>query len=396
MLMLALLAVFSMVFMRHVIDNNAREINRLYDETLIIGEIRPDPAAFDPSSEMGNLVRYGLIERLVHSEHISYVYYELGEPRAWLITPAEAEAGADIIRRETNWMAAASCFETFIGSGDEQQRSDLFGAVTGAWTRQLSLRFGEGFDESDFVYDGYGPIPLILNERILEQKSLAPGDDVYIFSSRRANARIIAAYTEAGAMGIARFYWAMTILPPNGLLSIRDNPSGTLVRFHINPSMNRDIHYFQAYMNRLFFSPGLGAGDIVMSIDDSVIRFVIAPLERNLELLLLLYPVVMVLVTVLAGGFAVLLHMQNAKTAAIMRAMGASKRCTSLVLGGEYLIICLTGIFLVFILAPLVGLVVTNVFFPVGLYFIGTLVGTGVGTAIITQRSPLDLLQVRE
>jgi len=67
-----------------------------------------------------------------------------------------------------------------------------------------------------------------------------------------------------------------------------------------------------------------------------------------------------------------------------------------LVLGGEYLLICLSGIVFIFIVVPLIGLAATSAFFPVGLYFIGALMGTGVGTAIITQRAPLDLLQVRE
>ena len=52
---------------------------------------------------------------------------------------------------------------------------------------------------------------------------------------------------------------------------------------------------------------------------------VVIPMEQNLSLLKLLYPVAIVLSAIMGLGLLLLLMLQNAKVVAIMRVLGTSK-----------------------------------------------------------------------
>jgi ABC-type antimicrobial peptide transport system permease subunit len=115
----------------------------------------------------------------------------------------------------------------------------------------------------------------------------------------------------------------------------------------------------------------------------------------------ILYPITVAMATLIATGAAVLLMFQNAKEAAVMRMLGQTKRGTRIMLNAEQVILCLVGLLL-----GLVGLaVMRRDFFAIlswqslmcaGLYLLGSLIGSITGAVLITNKPPLELLQVRE
>ena len=126
----------------------------------------------------------------------------------------------------------------------------------------------------------------------------------------------------------------------------------------------------------------------------------VAPLERALELMRMLYPVVLVLSVLTAAGVAVLFVLLSAKDAAILRIQGTTKvRTTAVfvlqqglpVLAG--LVLGVAGSFLWGGARPaLAGAALGRA----ALYLTAAVLGTVLCAASILRKNPLELLQVKE
>ena len=78
--------------------------------------------------------------------------------------------------------------------------------------------------------------------------------------------------------------------------------------------------------------------------DDGELRQAVSPLERALELMRMLYPVVLALSLLSAAGVAVLFVMLLAKEAAILRVQGTAKIQTILMLSLQQVFTCFSGL----------------------------------------------------
>jgi hypothetical protein len=399
-----LFSVLSMVLLGYAIERNALEIDRIYLETVILGNIQPDPYAESTAqSEMGNIIRHTLVERLSESQYISYVYYEMGTNHAWLIRHGEDmfvrdDEGRVLHYRERNWIVAPACLDIFMQNNQANVLDDYDPrSLRNTWVGEFSITFGDGFGINDF--NGFttgAPVPLIIHEQLLEESGFSVGNELQLVSTGRTDAIIIGTYMGGTHSSIARFERGMVLLPPAGLQLVRGNIFHLMIRFHIDPHFNREVDFVREQLNRIFLAPDVGAVDVIMTIDSDVIRYVIVPLELNLQLLNLFYPVVLVVAAVLAVGFPVLLLLQNTKNAAIVRSLGASRTHTRLAFFGEYMTLCIMGGVLCLIIIIVFGLGVGGIVVPLGVYFAATFVGATAGVVIITYPSPLELLQVRE
>jgi len=166
-----------------------------------------------------------------------------------------------------------------------------------------------------------------------------------------------------------------------------------VLRFDIDTSLNREIPRFRNEIQTLIGRPGAGI-DLVMHLNDDDLRLVIGPLEQNLLLLQLLYPVALIVVTILAAGLAVLILLQSAKGAAIMRSLGAKKHQVRLASCAEFLFVSILGATLAIIFMLLLGITIELA--PIALYLLGALTGSVTGSILTTNRPVLELLQVKE
>jgi ABC-type antimicrobial peptide transport system permease subunit len=121
-------------------------------------------------------------------------------------------------------------------------------------------------------------------------------------------------------------------------------------------------------------------------------------MEQNLSLLKLLYPVAIVLSAIIGLGLSLLLMLQNAKVAAIMRVLGTSKKKSRTTLCAEQTVVCLLGLAIGLVVLAILGwgFGFASSLFLAWIYLAGTSIGTVVGTTIVTNRPPLELLQVKE
>ncbi|MDR2166392.1 MAG: ABC transporter permease [Clostridiales bacterium] len=299
---------------------------------------------------------------------------------------------------------------------DEDGMPVLIHAAT-AWPE---ITFGAGFGEEDFVFERGAPIPAIINETRLEELGLSVGDFVYSgygagreltqFEIRNRQLglvsgpfllEIIGSYSGfvGGLSNLHPIRHRTTIIPLEALYYIRE---GAIVghvraRFYIDPAMNRNTEYVRSHIEEILEQPRASMVPLISLIDDSTLRYVVGPLESNLNLLRILYPIALVITFVLSAGLSILLMLQNAKIAALLRTLGSPKGATRLVLVLEQLFVCALGITLGLAALPLFGISFgAALAILVALYLSGALIGASFGSVVITNKSPLALLQVKE
>jgi hypothetical protein len=320
-------------------------------------------------------------------EAVEMVLHDFSGNIDWMSTPVSTSDMHQFLRYNADWY-------------DGQQ---LLGSVP---VGNFAAHFSEGFSADDFVYIPGEPIPVIVHQ-ILHQERLGlfnvpPGSRGVISIVTRVHGDmvlqrlgdivIIGTYTGGHARGIGRIGGSphAVILPNEGLRHLvgRSTPYN-MVRFYIEPAYNRYIGDFREEMRRT-----VDAMELVMHINDEHLRIAVGPLEQTLRIMSSLYPVALIVTALLSAGLAVLLIINSAKNAAIMRALGQSKSYTATTAWCEYIFVCAVGLLLSPLPALAFGMGISLL--SVIVYIGGAAVGAAVGTFVITNRPPLALLQVRE
>ncbi|MFH1132566.1 MAG: ABC transporter permease, partial [Pseudomonadota bacterium] len=189
------------------------------------------------------------------------------------------------------------------------------------------------------------------------------------------------------------------LVPLSALVSMEEsNIKFTVAHFILDPQKNRELSQLRADMEKVM---GIYGGQLRFIIWDEELRIVIAQLEKNLSLLKNLYPVVIAVAVLIGAGLCFLVLLQATREAAIMRVMGTTRTAVRWALIIEPLILSITGV--------IIGLGVslfgwtTSDLVPVvplltgaGLYLAGVLAGSVVGAVMVTNKKPIELLQVKE
>jgi len=170
------------------------------------------------------------------------------------------------------------------------------------------------------------------------------------------------------------------------------------VQFEIDPMYNREMERVRDELVDIVETSGAGEVPLRLLLDDEELRMVVIPMEQNLSLLRLLYPVAIVLSVTIGLGLSMLFMLQNAKIASIMRVLGTTKIKSRATLCSEQVAICLVGLALGLAILSVLGwgFGFTSSLLLAGVYLVGAVIGTASGAIIVTNRAPLELLQVRE
>ena len=134
----------------------------------------------------------------------------------------------------------------------------------------------------------------------------------------------------------------------------------------------------------------------LIELNDHEFRTVVVPLEESLHLLRILYPIAIAMSFVLALGLSLLLMLQNAKNVAILRVLGSPRYKTRFNLSLEQLAVNAVGLAIGFAIVLVLGIGLQTAAVLVGMYLTGAVIGTVVGCLVISYKTPLELLQVRE
>ena len=417
------------------IRDTESEINRLYDTTVVSGELQR--AAVVGGGNVEPVIFRNTVDMLLGQDIFLSYYLEAtfwqsyvipAEPDGSFPTGVEGDFWDDLWRyiRTTYWgdrsarenpILAFSDFDNFV---DEQNRllDDTppgildpgiadFGDL-GVAAGPLEVEFGAGFGQGDFVYLDQSlvvPIPVILSDLTLERRGLSVGDVAFIGHNTVGGQRARRAFEVPIVIigqhngNISQTVGRNAVLMPLAALEFLrgDMLEYIAFRFEVEPAVNRELGEIRAELQeRMRRHRQSGAYALDFYLHDSELQ-VVADLEQNLQLLELLYPVAVGISVLIGIGLAVLLLLQSAKIAAILRILGFGKKHTRAIVCLEHIIVSLIGL--------IIGLVIlTFAHFGVSaplpalaaLYLSAVITGAAIGSFIMTRRAPLELLQVKE
>ncbi len=175
----------------------------------------------------------------------------------------------------------------------------------------------------------------------------------------------------------------------------------TVAHFSLDPTKNRELAQFRLDMEKVMQASGAGTHDLRFMIWDEELKVVVGQLEKNISLLKVLYPVVMAVSVLIGAGLCLLLLLQATREAAIMRVLGTTRNAVRLALIIEPLILSIVGVIIGLGISRLLwtasGLVPAGpLLSSAGLYLAGVLVGLVIGAITVTNKKPIELLQVKE
>ena len=392
-LLLALLFVFSLGWLNHTIYSTEAEVELLWETTIIDAEIfrifddrAQDsfwPAYISPDS--WNAIAYSGFLKDAYLEALGMIQGEYnGVPYSYIAFGVSNLEGLIIENTKT--------------IVDEQ---------LGMLCADMEIEFMPGFGPEDFVYIPGESVPLVVR-RTMKEPTL-------YFNNWRGH--VIGVFDGGLQRGVNLYGedWPVYVMPVEhhrdiftgswpfyfGLWGTGTHyPIFLTARFTIDPAHNRDLDRLREIVEPVLNSNhlgDLGVFPLQLHINDDVIHNVVIPLEQNLSLLRILYPIAIGVAFALALGLSLLTMLQSAKNAAIMRVLGKPRAASQFMLCVEQLIVCIAGILLgllaLYIVVAAAG--VTPLLLA-GVYLAGAVIGSAIGAFVISMRAPLDLLQVRE
>jgi len=248
-------------------------------------------------------------------------------------------------------------------------------------------------------------LPALFPARLLEQLQVNIGDTIRIKDrlERTYTCLIVGQYS--GWIGSSAYSTYTPIGESYVLipLTILESTEGAFTRFRVahfvlDPTRNRDLPELRASMETVMNVYGSKFRFVIW---DEELRIVVAQLEKNLSILQVLYPVVMAVSVLIAAGLCFLLLMQKTREAAILRVLGTTHTAVRLALIMESFSLSLIGVLSGLGLAALLwnaseASPIAALLTSAGLYLAGALAGLVSGAILVTNKQPIELLQVKE
>ncbi len=387
-------------WIRQTIERSQTQVDRLYDTTVVKADILID----DPRvlSSKGTL-SYGT----------GFIY-----PKTIDSVVSSGFVISSVLEADTNWPEisqldssnpVAGYFPVYAYDSPQAFYSGL--ADPG------SLQFATGWDMERFTQPRtmeeiqQEGIAAVFPTSVLEQLQLEIGDTVRIIDPYLNNfpCTIVGQYSGGRSRAIHDGIIPWRFSPDNSILiplSSLESIEGshlkfTVAHFTLDPQKNRQLPQFRSEMEKVMQTSGAGIGELRFQIWDEELKIVTGQLDKNISLLTVLYPVVMAVSVLIGAGLCFLLLMQAAKQAAIMRVLGTTRTALRLALISEPLIISIIGVIIGLGIAWLVwrpeSLATSGpLLISAALYLVGVLVGLVLGAISVTNKKPIELLQVKE
>lgn len=381
--------VFALCGLQYAIADGEAKVEHLYDTTIVKGElVKKDASVVMSGSNDDAYISENAVEALKSTGYMKDIYLEATMTAMYAEFPGVSSGSPWICRNMP--LYAVEDIGTFINYDE----------------RNLQITYGNGYSERIFNENRSEESPhnpIIVPERWLERYKIEYGDKVpFKLSnfSERISMTIAGTYRDNCNLADRKMDPDMVIFPL-WLLKYAEEDNGVFYRtveFTIDRTQNREIDAFKEVMKEALKSEDMGIIDLNMVVKDKELKQVIKPFEKNLTLMQTLYPVTLAASVLIGGGLTFLMILQRAREAALLRILGNSLQETRRVLVAEALLLCLFGVLLGAILQwlifPDVG--VGKVLMCVGLYLLGSILGTILGAVHITRKMPLELLQVKE
>ena len=424
--MVALVFVVALGWLQESIVQTQIRLDELYN-TLIVNisaeALRPPSMA--PNSI---ITRVGAVN-LSASHYVNDVAKEAIHPLA-IIFPADADGSLPSDWPETvgfsreqgtaynraagvlNGIIAVSSLDAFT----QEHHVELIGAEDG-FVIGFGIDFMYGFTTDDFVFlhdfermdvDLLGfdtRIPVVISQSIAYSRGLELGDEAYLAYGKINLLWGSLGYAPAIVVGIHNEHIMRPSNESNMIIPISalEAMNGwltfyTRVSASLDPSYNRQLAVARTEVLDILHSRSTSLVPLNVLISDEEIRVVAGAMAQVLLILELMYPVALALAAIIAGAKAMLLVLQSAKNAGIMRTLGVTKLKTGMIIAAEVFVVNIAGLItgLVILIALAMGFGTASLIGIAALYFCGIIGGSLIGVITIIAKKPLELLQIRE
>lgn len=249
--------------------------------------------------------------------------------------------------------------------------------------------------------------PIVVPETIMQSLGLHAGGTIRIWELSDVHAEyLIVGVSRGGSlfMGLKRdgvFETHFPFLMPLGVRNLLNPrpPEYSTVKLRLDPRFNRDLDSFKNQSEKYLSDPKVNRFGLRIKFWDEELNAVVAPMEKNLNLLEVLYPISVGVAIILGFSLSVLQILQQSRDCALLRMLGVDRMRLRALLTGQQALLAVMGI----TLGLLANLVVNQfreialtTFQAAGLYLLAVILGAGLGACLVSLREPLDLLQVRE
>ncbi|MCI9151744.1 MAG: hypothetical protein HFI42_14910 [Lachnospiraceae bacterium] len=365
----------------NAIQSGEREIERLYRSTVVDAEI---------TKKNSNIMANGHGDAFISRDAVQDIL-DTGFVESYtLIAGSEGTISKTEIGCEEKKVS-------FTGIADvEQSLSKLGGGI--------QIQYGEGFGPELFDVDyterdyrgNLANMPAVfLPEGVAAELEVEPGELLLVVKSDNTayGLMIGGVYTADSGMDT-------TVLMPLSFLEVFDGDNLCYLKaeFTLDPARNREMEEFRQRGREIVEAPDAGLLPLSLVIWDNELEQAIEPMEKNITLMKVLYPLTNGVSILAAIGLSILFLLQRRREAAILRVLGVGILPTRVVLALELLAADLAGLLagagLVALLLGAAGLGALPV--AAGCYFLGCLVGIMAGAVLATRGRPLELLQEKE
>ncbi len=389
----ALLFAFALSWMNRTMQDNRDEIDRLYDTTVVTADIVQNSPSTVISGSGGGVISQKMIDAVMESGFVTDAYLlaaaEWGEvlPDGYGKTPEE-QAALPVERFPT--LYAFDRPERFFEENN------------------VSVVYAPGWDASMFTEGGFHArqYGIVMAETMMDRLGLALGEQVELCDNRGGSASFTVTLAGCYAGGIRAAESVEPVLISLPLLRMyhaanEQETYYTAASFTFDPAQNRELPAFREKMQAAVKETDAGLLALDFLFWDEELTTVVAPMEKNVQLMEVLYPVTVALSAVIAAGLSALLLLQNARCAAIMRVLGASRKKVRRVLCSMQMLLTALGVLLGVACTMAVWradalLLWKPLALCAALYLSASLAGSLAAALSVTAKMPLALLQVKE
>mgnify|MGYP000248454523 FL=1 len=397
---LALGFVVALGWMDLTAERSQAEADRLYETTVVEAKITQS----NPSMSVGtsNIINKSTVDAILETGLVQDVYLEsqLGYS---CVAPFAAD-NVDMVYDESRMIRNV----TYYGLN----QPEAYCARNG-----IEITYAPGWDNGIFAEE-WSPdnvhkkrLPVVLSANMFAQLGLEFGDEVYIYAecdqTKEGNGgSSIGKYLVVGQYtGQASMEGDPVLLGLSALLAAEERlalePAYSVAEFVLDPVKNRELSARREELKELVAQPNAGALDLTLVLWDEELTQVVGPLEQNVRLMSVLYPVTAALSVLIAIGVSVLLLFQSAREMAALRAMGCTRRRVTGMFSCQQGLLCLLGILLGLVAlgalrGGMEGVWKGKTLLCAGLYFLGATIGAMVTSTGLGRRKPMELLQIKE
>jgi hypothetical protein len=385
----ALCFTLALGWMPMTIDRIGKEIDSLYDSAVVDAGIVPRNSLATTGA-----IYKRTVDGIMDSGLVQSAYFETATRLPAL---AVRSGGAGVAKKPADeiWNVPVCSFS----------HPERFFPTSGS---RIAITYADGWDASLFSspYTEQArdePVPIVMPSVTLGKLGLSLGDRaVFIVNVDETEQPCIVAGTYTGNVelgGIPSYDYIL--LPWEAMYGMLGSDLIYVVaEFAIDPARNRDIASMRDGMRALVEAPDAGLSPLLFMIWDEELRMAVEPMEKSQQLLMALYPVAIAISMLIAAGLALLLTLQKAKDAAVMRVLGTTKTRIRAALCAEHAAVCLAGLILGLAASAAIWHGIPALqggsLMCAALYFAGCLLGSTIASVLVTARKPLELLQVKE